>query len=200
MYDVFEFAIARNGGRPAMGERAIERSEMVEGFEKLTLSEYKWSTFTQVKQRVGNVASGLADLASLKKGDRVVIYADTKMEWQLAAQAVFARGCSVVTIYATLGPDSFGEWRAALADAKLAEGVVAMPALPGVFHEQKEIVTYEHGTDFLTAMRAIGAGEPRPGYRPLPPGKLRRSLRALERDHKARITWHIVYGRIGALR
>ena len=105
MYDVFEFAIARNGGRPAMGERAIERSEMVEGFEKLTLSEYKWSTFTQVKQRVGNVASGLADLASLKKGDRVVIYADTKMEWQLAAQAVFARGCSVVTIYATLGPE-----------------------------------------------------------------------------------------------
>jgi long-subunit acyl-CoA synthetase (AMP-forming) len=105
VYDVFEFAIARNGGRPAMGERAIERSEMVEGFEKLTLSEYKWSTFTQVKQRVGNVASGLADLASLKKGDRVVIYADTKMEWQLAAQAVFARGCSVVTIYATLGPE-----------------------------------------------------------------------------------------------
>ena len=41
VYDVFEFAIARNGGRPAMGERAIERSEMVEGFEKLTLSEYK---------------------------------------------------------------------------------------------------------------------------------------------------------------
>ena len=27
------------------------------------------------------------------------------MEWQLAAQAVFARGCSVVTIYATLGPE-----------------------------------------------------------------------------------------------
>ena len=35
----------------------------------------------------------------------MVIYADTKMEWQLAAQAVFARGCSVVTIYATLGPE-----------------------------------------------------------------------------------------------
>ena len=56
MYDVFEFAIARNGGRPAMGERAIQRSEMVEGFEKLTLSEYKWSTFTQVKQRVEALA------------------------------------------------------------------------------------------------------------------------------------------------
>jgi hypothetical protein len=49
VYDVFEFAIARNGGRPAMGERAIEKSEMVDGFEKLTLSDYKWSTFTQVK-------------------------------------------------------------------------------------------------------------------------------------------------------
>jgi len=37
--------------------------------------------------------------------DRVVIYADTKMEWQIAAQAAFRQSCSVVTIYATLGPE-----------------------------------------------------------------------------------------------
>lgn len=101
--------------------------------------------------------------------------------------------------YATLGPESFGEWRAALAGEGLAEGVVAMPALPGVFHEEREVVAYEEGKDFLGHMRAIGAGEPRPGYRPLPPGRLRRACRALEHDSDARVTWHFVYGRISPL-
>ena len=52
---------------------------MVDGFEKLTLSDYKWSTFKEVKQRVANISSGLVDLAGIKPGDKVVIYADTKM-------------------------------------------------------------------------------------------------------------------------
>lgn len=71
-----------------MGERSVVSSAAVGGFEKLTLSEYKWSTFTQVKQRVQNVASGLVDLAGVKPGDRVVIYADTKMEWQVRPEGV----------------------------------------------------------------------------------------------------------------
>lgn len=54
---------------------------MVDGFEKLTLSDYKWSTFKEVKQRVTNIASGLVDFAGIKPGDKVVIYADTKMVW-----------------------------------------------------------------------------------------------------------------------
>jgi acyl-CoA synthetase (AMP-forming)/AMP-acid ligase II len=172
---------------------------VVDGFEKVTLSDYRWSTFKEVKQRVTNVASGFVDLTGIKSGDKVVIYADTKMagsrlhrhrphdcarvwfcargvrpvgpsqsarpsqpcreiygrsiassptapsnpkhgdcvlsvpstsqhtathqptkcacgrrvnppwsytkEWQLAAQAAFSQGCSVVTIYATLGPE-----------------------------------------------------------------------------------------------
>jgi len=88
VFDVFEYAVSTNGGRPAMGERSVVSSATVGGFEKLTLSEYKWSTFTQVKQRVQNVASGLVDLAGVKPGDRVVIYADTKMEWQVRPEGV----------------------------------------------------------------------------------------------------------------
>mmetsp|Transcript_2587 Transcript_2587/g.4069 ORF Transcript_2587/g.4069 Transcript_2587/m.4069 type:complete len:704 (-) Transcript_2587:393-2504(-) len=105
VYDVFEYAISKNGNRPAMGERAIVGTDVVDGFEKVTLSDYRWSTFKEVKQRVTNVASGFVDLTGIKSGDKVVIYADTKMEWQLAAQAAFSQGCSVVTIYATLGPE-----------------------------------------------------------------------------------------------
>lgn len=104
-----------------------------------------------------------------------------------------------VLCYATLGPDGFAEWRAALAGQNVPEGVVAMPALPGVFHEEREVVSYENGRDFLSNMKTIGAGEPRPGYRPLPPGRLRRALRRLEHDAGALVTWHIVYGRVGPL-
>lgn len=134
VFDVFKYAIDKNGGRPAMGERAIVESTLVEGFEKLTLSEYKWSTFSQVKQRVANVASGLVDLAGVKPGDRVVIYADTKMEWQLAAQAVFSRGASVVTIYATLGPEGVEhgvnqtQAEVVVCDGKLLKNLLAIAA------------------------------------------------------------------------
>jgi len=42
----------------------------------------------------------------LTKGSRVVIYGETKADWQVAAQAVFRQGGAVVTIYATLGQAS----------------------------------------------------------------------------------------------
>ncbi len=99
-------------------------------------------------------------------------------------------------VYATIGPDSFPEWRAALAAENLPDGTVAMPALPGIAAETREAIDYGRGQDFLAAMRVIGAGEPKPGYRPLPPGQLRRALRRLERDSGARVTWHLVFGQL----
>ena len=97
----------REERQPSRHGRARDHSrDIVEGFEKLTLSDYTWSTFQQVKQRVSNIAGGLVDLASSSPAlPGVVIYADTKMEWQLAAQAVCSQSCSVVTIYATLGAE-----------------------------------------------------------------------------------------------
>jgi hypothetical protein len=51
----------------------------------------------QVELKIGRVFKPL--FTGLKPQDRVVIYADTKMEWQIAAQAAFRQSCSVV------GPD-----------------------------------------------------------------------------------------------
>jgi malonyl-CoA O-methyltransferase len=99
-------------------------------------------------------------------------------------------------VYATLGPDCFPEWREALAAEGLPDGTAAMPELPGIVSEVREQVRYTSARAFLGEMRAIGAGEPRPGYRPLAPGKLRRALRGLEEGSGARVTWHLVFGRI----
>ena len=69
---------------------------MVDGFEKLTLSDYKWSTFKEVKQRVANISSGLVDLAGIKPGDKVVIYADTKM---VGSQTVCVRPSVYTSVF-----------------------------------------------------------------------------------------------------
>ena len=47
-------------------------------------------------------------------------------------------------------------------------------------------------------MKAVGGLTPREGYAALPPGRLRRAIRAADEDYGGRITWHIVYGRLAA--
>lgn len=100
--------------------------------------------------------------------------------------------------YATLGPDGFPEWRAALAEEGLREGTIAMPDLPGVMHEERPMIDYGCGLDFLKRLRGIGADTPRADYRSLSPGTLRRVLRRLDEAYGACVTWHIVYGRLSA--
>ena len=101
-------------------------------------------------------------------------------------------------LFSTLGPESFAEWRAALADEGIPAGVVTMPPLEGVVESENVVVCYGTGSEFLTSMKAIGAGVPRLGYRPVPPGTLRRALRRLERDYEARVTWQLVFGELQA--
>jgi malonyl-CoA O-methyltransferase len=100
-------------------------------------------------------------------------------------------------LYATLGPESFAEWRATLAGEGLPTGLVEIRPLPGVVEEER----FTPDTDalsFLRRMEAVGGLTPKEGYRPLVPGALRRAIRAADRTYAGRITWHIVYGRVSA--
>jgi long-chain acyl-CoA synthetase len=108
--DVFEYAVRTHRNRPALGERDViettrEITEDGRAVEKLRLGEYRWMSFREASDRASAIASGLVDLAGLKPQDKVIIYADTKRDWQLVAQACFRMGLVVVTIYATLGED-----------------------------------------------------------------------------------------------
>ncbi len=100
-------------------------------------------------------ATGLAALAPLPPGTPVVIYAETKTDWMVAAQAVFRQNCSVVTIYSTLGQDGVkhgvNQTRApiVIADAKLMPCITAIaPDCPHV----KLLITI--GGDAGAAQRA----------------------------------------------
>jgi malonyl-CoA O-methyltransferase len=102
-----------------------------------------------------------------------------------------------VLLYSALGPGSFTEWRAVLAALDLPSGLADLPALPGVLHEER-LTPDTSALGFLRRIKAVGGLTPRDGYRPLPPGALRRAIRAADESHGGRITWHIVYGRLSA--
>ncbi len=102
-----------------------------------------------------------------------------------------------VLVFATIGGESFPEWRETLAAEGLPSGVVEVPDLPGIVSE--EHLTPDASTlAFLRRMKAVGGLTPREGYMPVAPGPLRRSIRNADRRHRGRITWHIVYGRLRA--
>ena len=102
-----------------------------------------------------------------------------------------------VLVYATLGRESFAEWRSVLAAEGLPSGLVETPELPGIV-AQERLVPEGSALDFLRGMQAVGGLTPKADYRPLPPGHLRRAIRALDARHAGRVTWHIVYGRLRA--
>jgi len=82
--------------------------------------------------------------------------------------------------FTTLAAGSFAQWRAAYegempgtpdypsADALRALGLEV--TIETIDHR------YRDAHDFLAALKAIGAGTPQPGYRPLPPSLLRRIM------------------------
>lgn len=102
-----------------------------------------------------------------------------------------------VMLYATLGTDSFAEWRAVLASEGLASGLADISPLPGVLEEER-LVPDADTLSFLSRMKAVGGLTPREGYAPLSPGALRRAIRATDAKFGGRITWHIVYGALNA--
>lgn len=99
-------------------------------------------------------------------------------------------------VYATIGNASFPEWRDALAREGLSSGLVEIPALPGIVDEERLVVDADT-LSFLRRMQAIGGLTPKEGYVPLSAGALRRAIRKADALHDGRITWHIVYGRLG---
>ena len=122
------------------------------------------------------------------------------LHWLADAQATLATlrkrlAPGGVLLFATIGSQSFAEWRDVLAARGLPVGLLDVPELPGIVDEERLIVAPDT-LGCLRRMKAVGGLTPREGYAPLPAGALRRAIRAADEKHGGRITWHIVYGRL----
>jgi malonyl-CoA O-methyltransferase len=107
-----------------------------------------------------------------------------------------------VLAIATLGPASFGEWRAACAAEHAHAAMPDFPpasvlaqAWPGPAQLDRTALAVAHpsGLAFLRDLRAIGAHTKRHGAPALNPGAMRRVLTRFERDAAATVTYDILF-------
>ncbi|KAI6190895.1 putative CoA ligase 4 [Aphelenchoides bicaudatus] len=104
--DVWSRAVNKFGRHSCMGTRDfLSGKETLRDGKlamQLELGRYQFDTFKGVDNRINSIVSWLQQ-AGLKKGDHVVIFAETRADWMQTALACFKFGLPVVTVYATLG-------------------------------------------------------------------------------------------------
>lgn len=74
-------------------------------FKKYKMGDYKWKSYTEVNRLMTSFSRGLKELG-LTARKNIVIFAETRAEWMIAAYGCFKQNLTVVTIYATLGDEA----------------------------------------------------------------------------------------------
>lgn len=71
--------------------------------KKVVLADnYRWITVAEVMDKVNNIAKALSDMG-IKKGDKIIIYADAQANWFLCSLAIGKMNAIVVTLFPNLG-------------------------------------------------------------------------------------------------
>jgi len=112
VWEMLDGAFQKFGPNKAVGKRVLLSRDMVASpdgkkqFEKLNFEpSFTWLNYEQFGSRVARLASSLVNDFGLKKGDRVLIFAETQLDWITTMLACFRQGATVVTAYATLGEE-----------------------------------------------------------------------------------------------
>lgn len=74
-------------------------------FKKFIMGEYRWRTFTQTEREALHFGRGLR-LLGHKPKENLVIFAETRAEWMIAAHGCFKQNIPLCTLYATLGDEA----------------------------------------------------------------------------------------------
>ncbi|XP_071950638.1 long-chain-fatty-acid--CoA ligase 4-like [Antedon mediterranea] len=104
---LFDKAVDQFADMKCLGTRDIlqeEDEKQSDGrtFKKVVLGDYKWKTFRDVNDDAENLGKGLLALG-MKPKENILIFAETRAEFQIALNACFKFNFPVVTLYATLG-------------------------------------------------------------------------------------------------
>ncbi|KAF6040391.1 ACSL3 [Bugula neritina] len=108
--ELFEKACMKYADQPCVGTRQFFREEdevQPNGkvFKKCILGEYEWKTYAEVMEEVKGLGRGLS-LSGMSPSMSILIFAETRADWMIAAQACFRQNFAVVTLYATLGDEA----------------------------------------------------------------------------------------------
>ncbi|XP_028967127.1 long-chain-fatty-acid--CoA ligase 4 [Galendromus occidentalis] len=103
-------AVKRFSDKRCLGTRQVFREEIEtqkngKTFKKLDLGDYQWMTFKEMDDALERLGRGFMSMGVRPK-QNVVIFADTRIEWMLAAQALLRLNVTVATLYATLGEEA----------------------------------------------------------------------------------------------
>lgn len=106
---MFKFVTKIHTTKKCLGTREIlsEEDELQDNgrvFKKYKMGEYKWRNFIETEMQASCFGRGIVEVG-VKPRDKIVLFAETRAEWMIAAHGLFKQSCTVVTIYATLGED-----------------------------------------------------------------------------------------------
>ena len=103
---MFEESADRNADRPAQRYKGgiYDRSLTESVLETAPPGEFQALSYAEMRDVVRNLAAGFRDLG-IETGDRVAIYANTRMEWGQADFGVLCAGGVVTTVYSGSSPE-----------------------------------------------------------------------------------------------
>lgn len=98
--------------------------------------------------------------------------------------------------YATLGHNSFHEWKTALQNLNLPNGTLEIPDWPHI--EEEKIIPrhYKNAEHFLKTLKEIGTASPKKDYSTLSYSDLRDAMEEFDKCYQGSISWHVAFGKI----
>lgn len=97
------FATKLHTDKKCLGTRKIlseedEKQPNGRVFKKYAMGDYEWQSYEEVERCAEHFGRGLRELGH-KARENVVIFAETRAEWMIAAHGCFKQNFPIVTIY-----------------------------------------------------------------------------------------------------
>jgi len=106
---VFSHVVGKFNDRQCLGTREIlgeEKEVQPNGkvFAKYNLGDYHWRSYRDFGDQAEKFGRGLREIG-VESRAKVVMFAESRAEWMIAAYACFQHSMSIVTLYTNLGDD-----------------------------------------------------------------------------------------------
>ncbi|XP_037947198.1 long-chain-fatty-acid--CoA ligase 4-like isoform X2 [Teleopsis dalmanni] len=106
---MFNYVAKTHSTKRCLGTRQIlsEEDEVQPNgriFKKYNMGEYKWKNFIEVERMASSFGRGLRECGQEPQRN-IVLFAETRAEWMIAAHGCFKQSMHIVTVYATLGDE-----------------------------------------------------------------------------------------------